>query len=291
MDVVFGGGSAWALLGGAQRLVKVDVERRKAVGGLPLPFVPGGIAIAGRWLYATEKGGPGIVRVDTATTKIAGRWTVDARGFHVSDPSGIAAGAGSVWVARGSEVVRVDGRSGRVLRRFPLPVTATLLAFGNGALWAASSENGLVEKIDPVANRIAARARLHGWISALAVSGSSVWATATPDDVVFRLSADDASVESTLPAGAGPESLDASGRALWIADSRGRALTRIDQRSGTRSSIAVSGLPRLARRHAGSSGRPRTRRLRPWPPTRPRCGWRCATTVSRWTRPTVPIPR
>ena len=43
----------------------------------------------------------------------------------------------------------MDARSGRVRRRIPLPVTATLLTFAGGALWAASSENGLVEKIDP----------------------------------------------------------------------------------------------------------------------------------------------
>ena len=65
----------------------------------------------------------------------------------------------------------MDASTGRVTRRFPLPVTATLLTFADGALWAASSENGLVEKIDPETSRIAARAELHGWISALTVAG------------------------------------------------------------------------------------------------------------------------
>jgi peptide/nickel transport system substrate-binding protein len=169
----------------------------------------------------------------------------------VSDPTGIAAGAGSVWVARGAEVVRVDARSGRVQHRFSLPVTATLLTFADGALWAASSENGLVEKIDPASDRIVSRARLRGWITDLAVADGSVWVAVTPDDVVFRLSQDDASIEGTAPAGDDPESLSAGPGALWVANARGRALSRIDTRSGARTDVAVTGAPELVRHHDG----------------------------------------
>ena len=102
------------------------------------------------------------------------------RGRPVSDPTGIAAGAGSVWLARGAEVVRVDARTGRVQRRYPLPITATLLTFAGGELWAASSENGLVEKIDPDSDRIAARATLQGWMTALTVADGAAWAAVSP---------------------------------------------------------------------------------------------------------------
>ena len=64
----------------------------------------------------------------------------------------------------------MDAGTGSVQSRIPLPVTATLLTFADGALWAASSENGLVERIDPESDRVTARAKLHGWISALAVA-------------------------------------------------------------------------------------------------------------------------
>jgi ABC-type transport system substrate-binding protein len=165
---------------------------------------------------------------------------VPARGFRSSDPSGIAAGAGSVWLARGAEVVRIDARSGRVQHRFALPVTATLLQFGGGDLWAASSQNGVVEKIDPVANRIVARATLHGWV------------TAVPDDVVFRLDADDASVQSSSPAAAGAESLATAPGAVYVAGSNERALVRLDVASGNRTVIALTGSPQLVRYHAGT---------------------------------------
>ncbi|MGZ4202279.1 MAG: protein kinase domain-containing protein [Thermoleophilaceae bacterium] len=250
-DLTFDRRSAWALQGGAQRLAQIDVASRKQVGSVGLPFAPASVAASGGSVFVTEKGGPGLVRIDAGTRKVSGSWQVQTQGPQVSDPTGIAVGAGSVWLARGPEVVRVDAGSGRVQHRFPLPVSATLLAFADGALWATSSQNGLVEKIDPAADRIAARVTLHGWISALAVAGGSVWATVTPDDVAFRLNEDDASVEQTVPAGGGPSSLAVAPGAVWAAGSRSRTLTRIDTGSGARKVLAVTGEPYLAGFHNG----------------------------------------
>ena len=219
-DLVFDGRSAWALLGGAQQLAQVDVRQAQA-GRQRRAAVRAGRGGHERRLPVRHRegrpgAGPGRRRHAQDLRALAG---ADARP-PVSDPTGIAVGAGSVWLARGPEVVRVDAGTGRVQHRFPLPVTATLLAFADGALWAASSENGLVEKIDPAVDRIVARVTLHGWISALTVAGGSVWAAVTPDDVVFRLNEDDASVEQTVPAGGGPESLAAAPGAVWVAGSR-----------------------------------------------------------------------
>ena len=252
-EVVFDRRSAWVLLPTEQRVAQMRLERPAVLRSVKLPFPAGGIALGAGALYATEQGGgPGVVRVSTSTAKITARWTVPARGTRSSDPSGIAAGAGSVWLARGAEVVRIDARSGRVQHRFALPLTATLLQFAGGDLWAASSQNGVVEKIDPVANRIVARATLHGWLSAMTVTGGSVWVTAVPDDVVFRLDADDASVQSSSPAAAGAESLAAAPGAVYVAGSSERALVRLDVASGNRTVIALTGSPQLVRYHAGT---------------------------------------
>ena len=251
-DVVFDTKSAWVLLDGEQRLARVSLRRPSVVRATKLPFPAGGIALAGGALFVTEEGGgPGVARVSTTTGKVDATWAVPSRGARSSDPSGIAAGAGSVWLARGPEVVRIGARDGHVQRRFPLPVTATLLQFAGGELWAASSQNGLVEKIDPATDRIAARVTLHGWLSAMTVAGGSVWVTAVPDDVVFRLNADDASVEGSSRAAAGTESLTHSPAAVFVAGSTGRALVRLDVGSGRRTTIALTGAPGLVRYHGG----------------------------------------
>jgi ABC-type oligopeptide transport system substrate-binding subunit/predicted Ser/Thr protein kinase len=249
--IAFAGRSAWAVLPRNQQLAQIDIASRRQVGAVKLPVAPGGVAPDGDSVFVTEQGGPGLVRVDAATRKVTGKWTVDTRGVQVSDPTGIAAGAGSVWLARGPEVVRVDARTGRVQHRFALPVTATLVTFANGQVWAASSQNGLVEEIDPSLNRISAHVTLHGWISALTVAAGSVWVAVTPDDVIYRLNVDDASVGQIVPAGAGPESLSPARGAVWAAASRGRSLIRIDTRSGDRSAIALTGEPSLALYHRG----------------------------------------
>jgi ABC-type transport system substrate-binding protein len=250
-EVVFDRRSAWALLPHAQRVAQIDLKTHRRTGDLGLPFQAGGLAVAGGSLFATESRGAGVVRIDARRRRVTARWSVAAHGFRTSDPTGIAAGAASVWLARGAEVVRVDARSGRTMHRFELPVTATLLAFAHGRLWAASSENGLVEEIDPATNRIAARARLHGWVSALTIGGGSVWASVVPDDVVFRLSEDDASIEATRQAGRDPAALSTAPGVLWIANAAGSALTRVDMGTGGRSEIPLDGTPQLVRQHAG----------------------------------------
>jgi ABC-type transport system substrate-binding protein len=251
-DVVFDKRSAWALLGDQQKVAQVDLQRRAVLRTMTLPFPAGGIAIGGGAVFVTERGGaPGVARISTRTGKITARWTVETHGVGSSEPSGIAAGAGSVWLARGAEVVRVDAESGRVQHRFPLTITASLLQFAGGDLWAASSENGTVEKIDPALDRIVATARLHGWLSAMTVAGGSVWVTAVPDDVVFRLNVDDASVEGQTRGAGGAESMTAAPGAVFVAGSRERALARLDIGPGRRTTIALAGSPQLVRYHDG----------------------------------------
>ena len=92
---------------------------------------------------------------------------------------------------------------------------------------------------------------LHGWLSAMTVAGGSVWVTAVPDDVVFRLNVDDASVEGQTRGAGGAESLAAAPGAVFVAGSRERALARLDIASGRRTMIALTGSPQLVRYHDG----------------------------------------
>ena len=59
------------------------------------------------------------------------------------------------------------------MHRFPIR-DASLLAEGDGAIWVASSDLGLLTKIDPATDAIVATARIRPWISALQVDDGSV---------------------------------------------------------------------------------------------------------------------
>src|SRR4029450_2555647 len=92
--------------------------------------------------------------------------------------AGLTYGAGALWLTLGSDVARVDPQTGRVLRRFA--TGPRWLTFGDGAAWAVDPGNGVVTKIDPVENKIAARTKLHGWASDVAIGGGIVWGSGVP---------------------------------------------------------------------------------------------------------------
>ena len=249
-DVAFDRRQAWVLLGDERRLARVDLGSRTVRSTTTLPFSPGGVTTGAGAAFVTEDNGPGLVRLDGATGRVVRTMSVPIRGDRRNaTPTGIAFGAGSLWVARGPETVRVDPLSGRVIRRIATPLAATAVVFAQGAVWVASAENGRVVKIDPATNRIAASTLLHGTITDLAVDDASVWVSIVPDNVVYRLSPDDGSVLSTIPAGPWPASLS-TGSGLWVADAKGRQLLGIDT-AGRRTVLRTSGAPLVSRVHGG----------------------------------------
>lgn len=248
-DVVFGTRQAWVLLGDERRVARVDLASRKVLSSTRLPFAPGGIATDGDSAWVTEDAGPALVRLDATTGQIAKRFTVPIRGDRDASPTGIAFGAGSVWVARGAETVRVDPASGNVVTRILTPLAATSIVFAEGAVWVASGENGRVVKIDPATDKITASTPLHATITDLAVANGSVWVSIVPDNVVYRLSPDDGSVLATMAAGPWPAALSA-GDGLWVADAKGRQIARLDG-AGGRDVVPLSGPPLVTRSHGG----------------------------------------
>ena len=231
-DVAVAGQSVWVVLDGRRRVVKVDVRRRRVVSSVELPFAGGDIAPGGDSLWVSEAAGPRIARIDRS-----GRVDRTLRvGPGAQHAGPLAVGFGSLWLGRGPEVLRVNPRSGRVLARVSTPVEVTVVRVAEHAVWAVSGEEGWIAKIDPASSRVVARNRLHGFAADLAAGGGFVWLGVVPDDVVFKLSADDLSVAGTSPARPGPERLSWDRGRLWASTGAGRSLIPVasQRRSGLR---------------------------------------------------------
>ena len=247
LGIAFSKRSAWVATAN-QSLVRVDLATRKVTGVRKLPWLAGAVTSGDNSVWVLQDFGPEIFRIDARTGKIAGRFEV--RG----DPGGVNTGAaayadGSLWLAHGANVVRADPRTGRVSHRFPAP--SRWLVFADGAIWAGEPESGRVWKIDPVTNRIVQDAKLHGWLSDLAVGGGSVWAPILPDGVVFKLSEEDLGIQTSLAAGADPERVSFGGGHLWVANTASKAVSLVDEVSGSRQQLSAEARPTTAVYHAG----------------------------------------
>ena len=239
-DVVHTRGAAWILDAADRRLVRIDLKTRRSSKTVALPWPPADrIAVGGGFVWATQEGGDGVVGVDTRTGRIARRFNVSG-----GNGAGIAVGDGSLWLVQGTDVARIEPRRGRVLRRIVTRPgqegTTNWLVFADGAVWAASADDGIIRKIDPVANRVVARNTLHGYIGDLAVGAGNVWVSVVQDGVVYQLSEDDLSVAGTRTAGPDPERLSLAPGSLWIANTTGRAISSLSGLSGARRELTTA---------------------------------------------------
>src|SRR5439155_24163978 len=76
-DLAFADGSAWVLVQGRQRLVRVDPATRQITAKVALPWAPGPRIVSGGGLvWATEDGGAGVVGVEPRRARIVRRFTV-----------------------------------------------------------------------------------------------------------------------------------------------------------------------------------------------------------------------
>jgi protein kinase-like protein/extracellular solute-binding protein (family 5) len=246
-SIAFSKAAAWITTMN-QTLVRVSLRTRRVTRIQRLPWVPGNVATNGNAVWVVQDVGQGVIRFDARTGRVAGRFDIHG------DPSsanydGVVFADGSLWLTRLTGVVRVDPRTGRVLHRYAAPSRYLLSA--DGAIWAGEPGSGRIWKIDPAANRVVRRQKLHGWLSDLVVGGGAVWAPILPDGVVYKLSEDDLSIQTALPAGGDPEHASFGGGHLWVANTAPKTVSLLDEVSGARQQLRSEARPTTATYHAG----------------------------------------
>ena len=220
-EVAAGFGSVW--LASGAKIFRIDAARRRVTDssrGTEADELD--LAVSADRLWTAVKNGRTITRLSPGDLRVIARLRL---------PRGVKRGGGqrtrgegglslagddhALWAADSQRmsVVKIDGRSLRVLRETRLPATPLDAALGNGALWVAT-DRGQVVEIDPRTGRIRNRFDTGIYISHLAVGPRGVYATGYDDDALIKLDPSTGDVQSTKIEG--PSGLAAGPGGVWV---------------------------------------------------------------------------
>ena len=162
-----------------------------------------------------------------------------------SNPTGVAAGAGAVWVANSGEqtITRIDPRSGHPTT-IDVHADPTELVVGAGAVWMTSSTNRTVSQLDPRSGRVVQPIQVGGGPSGIAVGHDAVWVANSLDGTVSRINPTTGAVAATIPVGNGPNAIAIARDGVWVSEQFGGVVDRIDPKSNhVVQSVAVGNRP------------------------------------------------
>lgn len=130
----------------------------------------------------------------------------------------LAYGDGALWVLNGKTVSRVDPHDGSVTQQIEIPSLFNLggIAAGGGLVWATSSFEGLVWRIDPGPPLAVRSVTLAFGASTIAYGHGAVWVGNTVDDSIDRIDPKTDAVRkvATIPS---PQDISVDDRHVWVA--------------------------------------------------------------------------
>jgi hypothetical protein len=149
---------------------------------------------------------------------------------------GLTFGAGSLWLAAGDRLLRLDPALDRVVASIPVAPKDSGpagLAFGAGAVWVPVAVPGSVWRVDPASNKVVARIplgeSLAGFIG-VAASEDAVWITSGEQQdgrrggILIRVDPRHNRVTARLPLLGVPSDVAADRDSVWIATTSGQVL-------------------------------------------------------------------
>jgi DNA-binding SARP family transcriptional activator/ABC-type branched-subunit amino acid transport system substrate-binding protein/streptogramin lyase len=167
--IAVAGDSVWAINPDFS-VSRLDAEKAKVVvtvrGVRALGIAAGP---AGIWVL-TDEGE--VARIDPARSAFGQRI-----GLAATTLTGLAVGAGSVWVTDPYDgtLWRVTPGPNPLQRTIDVGTGADSVAFGDGAVWVANSLRGTLTRVDPASNRVTRTLALGSTPRAVAVGSGAVW--------------------------------------------------------------------------------------------------------------------
>jgi ABC-type branched-subunit amino acid transport system substrate-binding protein/DNA-binding beta-propeller fold protein YncE/predicted Ser/Thr protein kinase len=164
-DIVVAAGAVWAL-NPDHTVSRIDPGTGRLVATIDVEA--GSIAAGDEGVWVAE--GPAVTRIDPRSNRVGRTIRLAAE-----DASGIAVGAGKLWVTaqRDGVVWQIEPGPHPVTRSIAVGTGAEYVAFGAGAVWTGNYIDGTVSRIDPRTNEVS-----HvpvGAVQALAAGAGGAW--------------------------------------------------------------------------------------------------------------------
>ena len=219
-------------------------------GALDLPDLPGAAAADGNRLWIAGYGAGRLYRVSGARLDVL---AIPIANPHLLQPacepgtvhdapmgsflprrcdlpSGVAVGAGSVWIGRNDRqaVVRLDPASGRILASIPVGFRVFNLAADVASVWAVSFEDDMVARIDAKTNAVTLRRSLLHAPAGVLIADGSVWISRSGNATVDRLDAITGVLQAEIPVGRRPLPIAAAGGSIWVRSEQDSTVSRIE---------------------------------------------------------------
>jgi YVTN family beta-propeller protein len=200
---------------------------------------PGPLAAGDRSVWVASAAAGTVSRIERDREQVT---TIDVAG----EPTALAYGAGSLWVADGQHrrVAQIDPATNRVVRRFGVGNSPRGVAATAGAVWVASSVDGRVDRIDLTRAGAVRHIPLQGGPAAVAAGAGAVWVAGEDSGVVTRLEARTGAALDVIGVGNGPAAVAVGEGAVWAANRADGTVSRIDPRTNAvTDTIGVGGSP------------------------------------------------
>ena len=164
----------------------------------------------------------------------------------VGRPSGVAYGAGAVWITDSADdlLLRADS-AGQVTDSIQVGHGPAGVTVGDGLVWVANELDGTVSEVNPGAGRqVGAPIEVGTGPHAIAFGYGSVWVANVTDDTLSRINAATGEVTRTIPLASTPTAITAGDGAVWVISQDAGELLGIDPADNRPSrAVAIAGSP------------------------------------------------
>jgi YVTN family beta-propeller protein len=223
--VAVGKGAYWVTNAEGDSVSRIDPVSRQVVDTIPVGRSPNGIVVGNGAVWVANSLDGTVSRIDPDTNKVV--QVIDVG----NGPAGIAYARSSIWVANTGDgtITRIDADSGKPAT--PLPIAATELTVGAGALWASEPATNQVARIDPSTGKVVQPITVGNGASGIAYGSGAAWVANVLDGTVSRVDPRTNSVRATIPVGNGPRGIAVGASGVWVSNEFDGTLVRIDPRT------------------------------------------------------------